>query len=124
MAENDPGLQSGIEAWNQICAERSQAQADFDRAVYEGDASGMIEARRRITTYNGELRSLRADYNDYVAANQPPPEPSKEERAARSFDRMDRQDMWNLANSGKYGADPNAFAAGEAEVRRRRMRGE
>lgn len=121
---NDWYVEQGRARMAQISAQRSQAVADLEQAkAYEDDDSARM-AIQQIADLDLAAQSLTSLYNRHVASQTPPPEPSKEERAARPWDRMDRQDQWNLANSGKYGADPNAFMAGEAEVARRRARGE
>jgi hypothetical protein len=122
MSNNDWYIQQGQARMAQISAQRSPAVADLEQA-WDDEASA-TDAIQRLADLDLAAQSLSSLYNRYVVSQMPPPEPSKEERAARPWDRMDRQDQWNLANSGKYGADPNAFLAGEAEVARRRARGE
>jgi hypothetical protein len=126
MADNyDPHLQAGARAWNAVLVDKSQADADYTRAFQEGDDYGMIEARRRISNCNAELRNLNADYQEYVAANTPPPPPTEAEIQAMPVQNM-THDQWfkYLAKTTKHGVDVDGYRQGMAEVQRRRARGE
>jgi hypothetical protein len=119
----------GQQRLQEINAMRSQAMADLEQAkAYDNESAS--DAIQRIANCDAERANLSALYSQYVQAMNPPrpPEPSKEERAARPWDRMDWQDVVDLARQSKYAKDirPDdpGLVAGWNEARRRRARGE
>jgi hypothetical protein len=128
MADDNWLLQRGAERLGQINAARSQAVADLERAKSEYDDSAAMDAIQQIADLDQAAASLNALYSRYTASQTPPPQPSQEERKARTWDRMDWQDIVDMTRQSKYAKnirpdDPNMIA-GYQEAMRRRGRGE
>jgi hypothetical protein len=98
-------------------AARAAAVADIQAHRVNGDQESMAEAIQTVANLDADLANLNNLYSRYTQSQQPPPEPSKEEREARPWNRMDWQDVVNLARQSKYareGAD-----RGVSDVRHR-----
>ncbi len=127
--QNDWYVEVGKADLEDIKAEYAQALADLHSAKRDdpyGISDTAKDAIRRLARCEADYAAEMNLYQRYWNSQHPPapPEPTKEERLARPLHAMTREDAWALANSGKYGADPNAFVEGEREVARRRARGE
>jgi hypothetical protein len=109
-------------------AARAAAVADIQAHRVNGDQESMAEAIQTVANLDADLANLNNLYSRYTQSQQPPPEPSKEEREARPWNRMDWQDVVNLARQSKYArdlrADDPALLEGWREAQRRRQRGE
>jgi hypothetical protein len=114
----------------QISAERAAALADLEAAKLNGDHGLAGTAEQNIADLDAAAGNLQNLAQRYVASQNPPqpPEPSKEERAARPWNRMDWEDVANLARTSKYArnirSDDPGLVAGWNEAQRRRQRGE
>jgi hypothetical protein len=130
MAQDDFYIEAGRQRLAVLEAARTAALADLQAHEVNGDRDAAAEAVQTIANLDVEMQNLGGLYQRYQASVNPPlpPEPSKEERAARPVSRMDWQDVINLARTSKYardirGDDPNLIA-GWQEAQRRRARGE
>jgi hypothetical protein len=125
MAE-DWYLDAGQQRLNDISAQRSQAMADLEAAKVRYDSDSASDAIQRIADCDAQRTNLMNLYQQYWNAQNPPqpPAPTKEERMAKPWDRMNYADVWEISKS-KYGPPDEAmFRAGMAEAARRRGRGE
>jgi hypothetical protein len=112
----------------ELNAGRAQALADLELAKSNGDHDSASTALQNIADIDAAQANLGRLYDQYVRSQQPPPEPSKEERAARRISRMDWSDVVEMTRQSKYAKniqpnDPNLIA-GWQEAQRRRQRGE
>ncbi len=130
MASDDFYTSAAQQRFAELEASRAQSLANLQSAKATGDQYSASAAVQELANIDAEARNLAALHGQYQASLNPPPPPeaSAEERHARPWDKMDLQDVVNLAKGSKYGAslsadDPN-FRAGLAEVQRRRARGE
>ena len=110
----------------QINANRAQALADLENAKANSDYESAAASVQQIANLDADRNSLMTLHRQYVESQTPiaPPELSQEEKHAKPIERMDYADVWDMANTSKYGVDENLFRAGMAEVARRRARGE
>jgi hypothetical protein len=92
-----------------------------------GDRLGVESGNlRHGLACGGSAANMMNLYNRYWHSQNPPqpPEPTKEERMAKPWDRMNYADVWEMSKS-KYGPPDEAmFRAGMADAQRRRARGE
>jgi hypothetical protein len=121
-------LESGKARLQEIAVERADALAALERAKLQSDYETAGQAVQQIANLDAEHNNLAGLYNRYVASQQPPPQPSAEERKARTWDRMDWQDIVDMTRQSKYAKniradDPNMIA-GWYEGQRRSRRGE
>jgi hypothetical protein len=121
-------IERGQQRLAALRAGRAQAIADLELAKRDGDADGADTAIAVLADINQQEQATIALYNQYQQSQMPPPEPSKEERAARPIDRMDWSDIVEMTRQSKYAKnirpdDPNMIA-GWQEAQRRRARGE
>jgi hypothetical protein len=114
----------------QLDAERAAAQADLVAHKANGDYDSASEAVQRIANIDAEARNVENLYQRYVASQQPytPPPLTDAERQAKSWNKMDWNDVVELTRTSKYakhidGQDP-WMVAGWHEVQRRKARGE
>jgi hypothetical protein len=125
---NDWYLDIGYKRLAELRAGRAQALADLEYAKSNADSDGASTALQNIADIDAAEANLGRLYDQYVRSQQPPPEPSPEERAARPVSHMDWQDVVNLARQSKYArnirADDPALLEGWREAQRRRSRGE
>jgi hypothetical protein len=125
---NDWYLEVGQQRLSNLRAGRAQALADLEYAKSNGDRDSADTALQNIADIDAAEANLMQLYNRYAASQQPPPEPSAEERAARPISRMDWTDVVEMTRQSKYAKnirpdDPNLIA-GWQEAQRRRQRGE
>jgi len=130
MANDDPYLRGLQRRMAHNRAAEAAAKADLDTHVLNGDEDGIGESEQQIADVRAQQRNLASLAQEYIASQNPPAsqEVSAEERAARPPERMDWQDVVNLARSCKYATDlkpddPNMLR-GYREAQRRRQRGE
>jgi hypothetical protein len=121
-------LEKGGQRLAALRAGRAQALADLELAKNNGDDDAADTAIANLADINAAEANTVQLCNQYIASQQPPPEPSKEERAARPIDRMDWSDVVEMTRQSKYAKnirpdDPNLIA-GWQEAQRRRARGE
>ncbi len=131
MADNDDWyIQQGRNRLQQIAYARASAVADLEGAKvsYDDDAAG--SALQTIADLDAQRANLMGLYQQYWNSQHPPapPQPSAEERKARTWDRMDWQDIVDMTRTSKYAKDirpddPN-MVAGYHEAMRRRRAGE
>jgi hypothetical protein len=114
----------------QIDAERSAAIADLQAFKAGGDRDSASECVQRIANLDAERSNLEGLYQRYVASQQPytPPPSNEAERMAKSWEKMDGNDVLELTRTSKYAKnidwnDPY-MRAGYAEAMRRKARGE
>ena len=130
MATDDFYTSAAQQRFAELEASRAQSLANLQSAKATGDQYSASAAVQELANIDAEARNLAALHQQYQASQNPPPAPeaSAEERHARPWDKMDGQDMLNLARGSKYAADLKPddphFRAGLAEVQRRRQRGE
>jgi hypothetical protein len=130
MANDDFYLQAGSQRLAQIEAERAAALPDLAAYKANGDRESAAQSVQQLANLDSELQNLNSLYQRYQQSQNPPAPPpaSKEERAARPWDRMDWEDVTNLARQSKYARDirPDdpGLVAGWQEAQRRRQRGE
>jgi hypothetical protein len=123
-------LDCGREQLNQINAERAQELANLEAAKAAYDDHSAKAAIQAIADLDAKRANLSALYSQYVASQNPPrpPEPGAEERRARSWDRMDWQDIVDMTRQSKYARnirpDDPGLIAGYHEAMRRRRAGE
>lgn len=130
MANDDFYSRAAAQRMAMIEAERAAHLADLAAHRANGDtesAAGVVQALANVEAERQNLVNL---HQQYIASQNPaaPPEPSKEERAARTFDRMDWRDIVEMTRQSKHcknisETDPNMIA-GWQEAQRRRARGE
>jgi hypothetical protein len=120
-------IEQGRDRMAEISAARAQAVADLERAKASYDTDSARSAIQTIADLDRQRADLTALYDQYVRSQNPPapPEPSAEERKARSWDRMDWQDIVDLTRQSKYARniapdDPNLIAGYHEAMRRRR----
>jgi hypothetical protein len=130
MAQDDFYIEAGRQRLAVLEAARTAALADLQAHKVNGDRDAAAEAVQTIANLDVEMQNLGGLYQRYQQSVNPPlpPEPSAEERAARPINRMDWQDVTNLARTSKYARDirpddPNLIA-GYQEAMRRKARGE
>jgi hypothetical protein len=114
----------GRQRMAEISAGRAQAQADLELAKRDGDEYAAGAAIQNLADMDQLQNNLARLYDQYIASQQPPPEPSREERLAKPLNRMNYGDVYEMLKHSKYGVDHDAFREGIAEVARRRARGE
>jgi hypothetical protein len=109
-----------------INAETAACQADLAAHKANGDYDSAGQTIQQLANLAAEQDNLSRLYNNYVQSQQPrqPRELTDQERLAKPVHRMDYGDVWQMANTGKYGVDEAKFRAGMAEVQRRKARGE
>jgi hypothetical protein len=127
MAE-DWYVEIGRQRLAELNAGRAQALADLELAKSTADHDAASTAMQNIADIDQAQANLGRLYDQYARSMQPPPEPSKEERAARPIHRMDWSDVVEMTRQSKYAKniqpnDPNLIA-GWQEAQRRRQRGE
>jgi hypothetical protein len=121
-------VERGAQRIANLRAGRSQALANLENAKATGDNEMADQAIYDLAEINAQEQHIMALYRQYAQSQQPPPEPSPEERAARPIHRMDWSDVVDMTRQSKYAKniradDPNLIA-GYNEVQRRRARGE
>jgi hypothetical protein len=122
--------QSARRRYEQLQAERAAALADLQAHKSNGDADAAAYSVQQVADTDAALANLQNLYSRYQQSQTPPAQPvvSAEERAARPADRMDWQDVVELARGSRYAKNikPNdpALVAGWNEANRRRQRGE
>jgi hypothetical protein len=121
-------LESGKARLQEIAVERADALASLERAKLQSDYDTAGQCVQQLANLDSEHNNLVGLYNRYVASQQPPPQPSPEERKARTWDRMDWQDVVDMTRTSKYARnirpdDPHMLA-GYYEAQRRRSRAE
>jgi hypothetical protein len=128
MAKKDFYLKSAQKQARALEAAKNAAIAGLNEARANGDSYSAQEAIQNLADLSAAQENLSRLCNQYIQSQQPPMPASREERAARTWDRMDWQDVTNLARQSKYGRDiqPNdpGLIAGWQEAQRRRARGE
>jgi hypothetical protein len=118
-------LRSGARQYQVLQAGRAAALADLESHKLNGDHDSAAETIQQIATIDTAMRDLNDLQNRYVQSQQPPPEPSREERLAKPINKMTYADVYEMCKSGsKHGVDDAAFVAGIHEAARRRARGE
>jgi hypothetical protein len=108
-----------------------ELKAEYLRAKNAGDINAKRDAMLQIAQLEGLRQGLASGYQQHVASKTPPPAPrppSKEERAARPWDRRDAQDALDMYRTSKHlknttWNDPH-LQEGWNEVVRRKQRGE
>jgi hypothetical protein len=112
-------------------AKALELKAEYLRARNAGDINAKRNAMLEIAQLEGVRQGLASGYQQHVASKTPPPAPrppSKEERAARPWDRMDATDALDMYRQSKYCKDSTwddpHLREGWNEVVRRRARGE
>jgi hypothetical protein len=109
-------------------AGRAQCLADLEYAKSNGDRDAADTALANLAEIDMAEAGVMQLYGKYAASQQPPPEPSKEERAARPIHRMDWSDVVDMTRQSKYAKnirpDDPALLEGWREAQRRRQRGE
>jgi hypothetical protein len=130
MSQRDFYIDAAAKRVQQLDAERAAAQADLVAHKANGDYDSASEAVQRIANIDAEARNVEDLYRRYVTSQQPyTPAPSNEaERMAKSWDKMDGNDVLELTRTSKYAKnidwnDPY-MRAGYSEAMRRRARGE
>jgi multidrug efflux pump subunit AcrA (membrane-fusion protein) len=117
-------LEMGKKRWADLDAQRAQELANLQAAKASYDEESAAAAIQNIANLDAERANLTNLYDNYIRSNQPPPQPTKEERAAKPWERMNYSDVWEMSKS-KYGPPDEAkFREGIAEANRRRARGE
>jgi hypothetical protein len=123
-------VEQGRARMQQISAARASAVADLQMAKSAYDDDSATIAIQTIADVDAQRANLSALYDQYVRSQYPPqpPEPTKEERAARPLHAMDWNDIVDMTRQSKYARnirpdDPNMIA-GWQEAQRRRARGE
>jgi hypothetical protein len=121
-------VQIGYKRAAELSAGRAQALADLEYAKSNGDHESASTALQNIADIDQASANLGRLYDQYTRSQQPPPEPSPEERAARPISRMDWSDVVEMTRQSKYAKnicpdDPNLIA-GYNEAMRRRSRGQ
>jgi hypothetical protein len=107
-------------------ASRAQALADLAAAKANSDYDSAGLAVQELADIEAKKANVVALHEQYVRSQTPveAPELSQEEKHAKPIERMDYADVYEMANTSKYGVDENLFRAGMAEVQRRRAKGE
>jgi hypothetical protein len=126
MASDDFYVYAGEARLKEIACERADALASLERAKLHSDYEGAGAAVSQIAALDAEQANMMNLYQRYQYSQNPPvpPPPTKEERMAKPWDRMNYADVWEMSRS-KYGPPDEAmFRAGIAEAQRRRARGE
>jgi hypothetical protein len=112
----------------QLEAAKNIATANLNEARANRDSDTAASYVQELADLSAAQENLNRLCSQYVESQQPSTPASKEERAARTWDRMDWQDVTDLARQSKYGRDiqPNdpGLIAGWQEAQRRRARGE
>jgi hypothetical protein len=112
----------------QLEAAKNIATANLNEARANRDSDTAASYVQELADLSAAQENLNRLCSQYVQSQQPPTPASKEERAARTWDRMDWQDVTDLARQSKYGRDiqPHdpGLIAGWQEAQRRRARGE
>ena len=126
MASDDFYTFTARQRLQQINANRAQALADLEVCKANSDYESAAQAVQQIADLDSQRANLVALHRQYVESQTPvaPPELSQEEKHAKPIEAMNYGDVYEMANTSKYGVDENAFRAGIAEVARRRARGE
>jgi hypothetical protein len=124
MANDDFLYRSAAKQYQVLQAGRDEAVANLSNARRYDDADAAAENIQYIANIDAQIRDLNDLCNRHVASQQPPPEPSREERLAKPLNRMNYSDVYEMLKHSKYGVDHDAFREGIAEVQRRRARGE
>jgi hypothetical protein len=108
--------------------EMARAQSDLNSYVAAGDKENAAVAVSELANLARQRENITLLQQQYAASKQPPPQPSAEERASRPWQKMDWQDVVDLARGSKYGKNIQAndpdLIAGYNEAMRRRSRGE
>jgi hypothetical protein len=126
----DPNIQAAQYRAQEIDTQIAAAQADLAAYNLNQDRASAASAVQQIATLSREREDLHRLYNQYVQSQQPQygPEPTKEERAARPWDRMDARDVLDMTRTSKYAKDIDwrdpHMRAGYAEAIRRKTAGE
>ena len=123
-------IEMGRNRLAQINADRAEHLASLERAKANYDHDAAAYAISEIANCDAQRANLSALYDQYIRSQNPPrpPEPTKEERAARPISAMDWNDVVEMTRQSKYAKDirpddPNMIA-GWNEAQRRRARGE
>lgn len=130
MANKDDIAQSVERTWFRLEAESKMQAAAIDQARADGDDYALDTAVENYRAAERAKRQLLEDNQHWIASQNPqqPPQASKEERAARPWDKMNWDDALDVARTSRYAGnlrhDDPAVQAGYAEVQRRRRAGE
>jgi hypothetical protein len=126
MANDDYYTRLAKEQWQQLTAERAQILANLETAKANSDDYSARASVQELADVEAKRASLVQLHEQYRASQQAPqaPELSQEERNAKTWDKMDYSDVWEIANTSRHGVDPDAFRAGIAYVAARKARGE
>jgi hypothetical protein len=124
----DDYIEAGRRRYAVLEAARAQATADIQAHRVNGDQDAMSEAIQTLANLDADMASLNNLYSRYAASQAPPPEPSKEERLARPWNKMDWTDVVEMTRQSKHAKDIRAddpnMIAGYHEAMRRKARGE
>jgi hypothetical protein len=126
MASDDTPAYIARRGISEYDAEYTRKYADFQEALAGGDTLSATQYAKDMAKIREERKSFIEMYNEHVDAQRPPPSPpelSQEEKAAKPISAMDYGDVWEMSQNSKYGLDEDAFRAGMAEVRRRKLQG-
>jgi hypothetical protein len=121
---DDPLYAGGRHRIAVIDAAISQAQADLQAHVVNGDIEAIGEAEQAIANLRADRQNMFNLHAEHVRSQTPPPPLTLEERRAKPWEKMDYSDVWEMSKS-KYGPPDEAmFRAGINEAAKRRSRGE
>jgi hypothetical protein len=88
----------------QYNSELADANADLVRAQASGDFAGAVSAAQRMANTRANAAAFHQIAEEQAATMRgppSPPEPTREERHARTWDRMTYDDALELANQSK-----------------------
>jgi hypothetical protein len=106
-------------------SERAQTLAELEAAKQAEDKWSAGQAIQKLSDIAAAEQNLTALANQYLASQQPPRELTQEERQAKSWDKMNYNDVYEMTKqTSPLGVDDAAFQRGIEEVKRRRARGE
>src|SRR5262249_21728066 len=121
-------LKAAKKQYEALRAARADLLSQLEAHRQAGDPISAAETVQGLANLAADEQNLTATVNQYVASQQPQPDlTTPAERAARPPERMDWNDVVELARTSKYAKDiqPNdpGLIAGYNEAMRRRAQG-
>jgi hypothetical protein len=118
MASDDWYTEQARAQWAQLSAEKAQVLARIEDAKANGySAASEVQELADVEAKRANLTML---HEQYRASQQAPaqPELSAEERYAKPIERMNYNDVYEMAATSKHGVDLESFRRGIAHVQR------